>query len=65
MNSRSRKALEKFLPEYEGKVVTDRYAVYNVYDNEKRQVCLTRLRRDLKDLPIAKFEFIKSGKELS
>ena len=41
-----------------------RYVKLNDY-NEKRQVCLARLRRDLKDLPIAKFEFIKSGKELS
>jgi len=48
MNSRGRKALEQFLPEYEGKVITDRYGVYNVYDNEKRQICLAHLRRDFK-----------------
>jgi len=48
LNSRSRVALEKFLPEYEGKVVTDRYAVYNVYDDERRQICLAHLRRDFK-----------------
>jgi len=29
MKPRSRNALEKFLPEYEDKVITDRYAVYN------------------------------------
>lgn len=48
LNSRSRKALEQFLPEYEGKVISDRYAVYNVYDNERRQICLAHLRRDFK-----------------
>jgi IS1 family transposase len=47
-NSRSKKALEQFLPEYEGKVITDRYAVYNIFDNGKRQVCLVHLRRDFK-----------------
>src|SRR5690606_4533548 len=31
-----------------GKVITDRYAVYNVFDEEKRQVCLAHLRRDFK-----------------
>ena len=30
MNSRGMKALEQFLPEYEGKVITDRYAAYNI-----------------------------------
>ena len=65
MNSRSRKALEKFLPEYEGKVVTDRYAVYDVYDNEKRQVCLAHLRRDFKRFAHSKnLSLSKVGKSL-
>jgi transposase len=42
------KALEQFLPEYEGKVITDRYAAYNIFANENRQVCLAHLRRDFK-----------------
>lgn len=46
--SRARYALEEFLPEYEGNVITDRYAVYNVYDQSKRQICLAHLRRDFK-----------------
>lgn len=46
--SRGKKALEQFLPEYEGKVITDRYAVYNIFENENRQVCLAHLRRDFK-----------------
>lgn len=47
-NSRGKKALEHFLPEYEGKVITDRYAVYNIFENGNRQVCLAHLRRDFK-----------------
>jgi transposase len=50
MASRGKKALERFLPEYEGKVITDRYAVYNVFDRTKRQICLAHLRRDFKRL---------------
>jgi len=65
MKSRSRNALEKFLPEYEGKVITDRYAVYNVYDNEKRQICLAHLRRDFKRFAHSKnLSLSKVGKSL-
>ena len=46
--SRGKKPLEEFLPEYQGKVISDRYAVYNMFDREKRQVCLAHLRRDFK-----------------
>jgi transposase len=48
MDSRGKKSLEKILPEYEGKVITDRYAVYNIFGEEKRQICLAHLRRDFK-----------------
>lgn len=65
MNSRSRKALEKFLPEYEGKVITDRYAVYNIYDRERRQICLAHLRRDFKRFAHSKnLSLSKVGKSL-
>jgi transposase len=65
LNSRSRKALEKFLPEYEGKVVTDRYAVYNVYDDKRRQICLAHLRRDFKRFAHSKnLSLSKVGKSL-
>ena len=47
-DSRGKKALEGFLPEYEGKVITDRYGVYNLFDGAKRQICLAHLRRDFK-----------------
>jgi transposase len=47
-NSRGKKALISFLPEYEGKVISDRYGVYNTYEKENRQICLAHLRRDFK-----------------
>jgi transposase len=47
-NSRSKKALSSFLPEYEGMVISDRYGVYNTYERENRQICLAHLRRDFK-----------------
>ena len=47
-NSRGRKIVEQLLPEYGGKVITDRYGVYNIFGNERRQVCLAHLRRDFK-----------------
>ena len=43
-----KKPLEEFLPEYQGKVISDRYAVYNIFDSEKRQVCLAYFRRNFK-----------------
>ena len=47
-NSRGKKVIEKLLPEYLGNVISDRYAVYNYFDSDKRQVCLAHLRRDFK-----------------
>ena len=46
--SRGQKVLESFLPEYEGNVISDRYAAYNIFDSSKRQICLAHLRRDFK-----------------
>jgi len=54
-DSRGKKALESFLPEYEGKVISDRYAVYNIFDEDKRQVCLAHLRRDFKRFAHSKY----------
>jgi transposase len=64
-NSRGKKALENFLPEYIGNVVSDRYAVYNIYDSEKRQICLAHLARDFKRFAHSKdIELAKVGNEL-
>ncbi|WP_410521010.1 IS66 family transposase [Candidatus Tisiphia endosymbiont of Beris chalybata] len=53
-SSRGKKVLESFLPEYEGKVISDRYAVYNIFKQEKRQICLAHLRRDFKRFAYSK-----------
>jgi transposase len=47
-SSRGKKVIEKLLPEYLGNVISDRYAVYNYFDPDNRQVCLAHLRRDFK-----------------
>jgi transposase len=56
MSSRGRKSLEEFLPEYEGKVITDRYAVYNIYESENRQICLAHLRRNFKRFEHSRYQ---------
>jgi len=53
-NSRGQKVIAKFLPDYEGKVISDRYGVYNVFNKEDRQICLAHLRRDFKRLAHSK-----------
>lgn len=64
-SSRGRKALKDFLPEYNGKVISDRYAVYNCFDTKNRQICLAHLRRDFKRFAYSKhFELARVGKDL-
>lgn len=46
--SRGRKVLDKFMPDYNGWLISDRYCVYNNHDEKKRQICLAHLRRDFK-----------------
>lgn len=46
--TRGKKVLAKLLPEYDGLVVSDRYASYNYFERENRQICLAHLRRDFK-----------------
>jgi transposase len=65
MSSRGKKALEEFLPEYEGKTVTDRYAVYNIFADQNRQVCLAHLRRDFKRFAHSRYQSLsRVGKSL-
>jgi len=47
-NSRGKKVIENLLPEYLGNVISDRYAVYNYFNSDNRQICLAHLRRDFK-----------------
>ncbi len=45
-SSRGKKVLQSLLPEYEGQVISDRYGVYRHFENEKRQICWSHLKRD-------------------
>ncbi len=64
-DSRGKGAFESFFPEYEGRAITDRYAVYNVIDNNKRQICLAHLRRDFKRFAHSQYPVLQGvGKEL-
>ena len=44
--SRGANVLEKILPHYEGRVISDRYSCYSYFLEEKRQVCWSHLMRD-------------------
>ena len=64
-NSRGKGAFESFFPEYEGRAITDRYAVYNVIDDHRRQICLAHLRRDFKRFAHSQYEGLaRAGQRL-
>jgi transposase len=45
--SRGKKVLKNLFPNgYNGEIISDRYAAYNVFDIENRQVCFAHLLRD-------------------
>lgn len=45
-SSRGKKVLQSLLPDYEGQVISDRYGAYRHFENEKRQICWSHLKRD-------------------
>ena len=44
--SRGKKVLESILPAYEGQVISDRYGAYRYFEEERRQICWSHLKRD-------------------
>jgi transposase len=44
--SRGKKVLQSILPDYEGQVISDRYGAYRHFEDEKRQICWSHLKRD-------------------
>ncbi len=44
--SRGMKVLRQMMPTFPGTIVTDRYAAYNYYHPQKRQICWAHLLRD-------------------
>lgn len=45
-NSRGKKVIHRLMEGYEHVVISDRYAAYNYFDSNKRQVCWAHLKRD-------------------
>ena len=45
-SSRGKKVLQSLLPEYEGQIISDRYGAYRHFEDEKRQICWSHLKRD-------------------
>lgn len=45
-SSRGKKVLESMLPDYEGWIISDRYGAYRYFDDRKRQLCWSHLKRD-------------------
>ena len=46
-SSRGKKVLQSILPAYEGQIISDRYGAYRHFEDEKRQICWSHLKRDL------------------
>lgn len=63
--SRGMKVLQSILPDYKGIVVSDRYAAYNFFNEQNRQICWAHLLRDFERLAnSANTEVQKNGIEL-
>ncbi len=44
--SRGMKVLQQILPEFKGRIISDRYAAYNYFPQKNRQICWAHLARD-------------------
>jgi transposase len=63
--SRGKKVLKSLLPGYDGIVVSDRYAAYNYFSRENRQICWAHLARDFERFAHSKnVEVSKIGQAL-
>ncbi len=57
--SRSKKVLEKILPDYHGYVISDRYAGYNYFDSSNRQICWAHLLRNFEKFSDSSFPEVR------
>ncbi len=48
--SRGKQVLVESLGKYQGYLISDRYGVYNHFEEGKRQICWSHLLRDINDL---------------
>ena len=57
--SRGQAVVKNFLPEYEGFVTSDRYAAYNVFSREQRQICWAHLARDFERMAHSRLSAVR------
>jgi transposase len=63
--SRGKKVLDKFVSDYKGTVISDRYAAYSYFDNSCRQICWAHLKRDFTKLSEKEDKLVSNiGKQL-
>ncbi len=46
-SSRGKKVIAKLMEEFNGFIISDRYAAYNYFESSKRQICWAHLKRTL------------------
>jgi transposase len=64
-NSRGKKVLRRLLGDYKDVVISDRYAGYNIFESDNRQICWAHLKRDFTRLSEKEEKLIaKIGKQL-
>ncbi|MGX6643087.1 IS66 family transposase [Legionella pneumophila] len=63
--SRGKKVIHRLMEGFEHIIISDRYAAYNYFDSDKRQVCWSHLKRDFTRISEKKDEVIaRIGKNL-
>ena len=64
-SSRGKKALRSLMGDFKNVIISDRYAVYNIFDSSRRQMCWAHLKRDFTKLSEKKDGIIsRIGKKL-
>ncbi|APF04634.1 TPA: transposase [Legionella pneumophila] len=57
-SSRGKKVIAKLMEEFNGFIISDRYAAYNYFESSKRQICWAHLKRDFTKLSEKQEELI-------
>ncbi len=58
-SSRGKKVLKKMLENFKGTIISDRYAAYNFFEENQRQICWSHLIRDFKRFECSSNEDLK------
>ncbi|HAT9777370.1 TPA: IS66 family transposase [Legionella pneumophila subsp. pneumophila] len=63
--SRGKKVIARFMEDFNGFIISDRYAAYNFFESSKRQICWAHLKRDFTRLSEKQDKLIaRIGKDL-